>query len=70
MVEKYGLRKSKGAPSGRQLKFSGIKSIAVNAGYLTAARVLPQVLRIFYVIVLARYLGPEIYGLLAYGQSW
>lgn len=63
-------RETPPAPSGRQLKFSGIKSIAVNAGYLTAARVLPQVLRIFYVIVLARYLGPEIYGLLAYGQSW
>ncbi len=52
------------------MKFSGIKSIAVNAGYLTAARVLTQVVRIFYVIVLARYLGPEIYGLFAYGQSW
>ena len=52
------------------MKFPGIKSIAVNTGYLTAARVVTQVLRIFYVIVLARYLGPEVYGLFAYGQSW
>lgn len=49
---------------------SGFRSIATNAGYLFAARSVTMLLRTLYVIVLARALGPEIYGLLAYGQSW
>lgn len=49
---------------------SGFRSIAANAGYLFAARSVTNLLRALYVVVLARALGPEIYGLLAYGQSW
>ena len=49
---------------------SGFRSIAANAGYLFAARSVANVLRALYVVVLARALGPEMYGLLAYGQSW
>jgi len=52
------------------LKHSGIRSIAINASYLTGSRVLTMFVRGIYVIVLARYLGPEIYGLFAYGHSW
>ncbi len=48
----------------------GIKSIIVNAGQLTFARLLTQTVRVVYVIVLARYLGTEVYGLFAYAQSW
>ncbi len=48
----------------------GIKSIIVNAGQLMSARLLTQTVRVVYVIVLARYLGPEVYGLFAYAQSW
>lgn len=52
------------------MQLSGIRSIATNAGYLIAARVLTNLVRAVYVVVLARYLGPELYGLFAYGQSW
>ncbi|MGE4545478.1 MAG: oligosaccharide flippase family protein [Pedobacter sp.] len=52
------------------MKTSGLRSIAANASHLTIARVFTQIVRAIYVIVLARYLGPEIYGLFAYGQSW
>ncbi len=48
----------------------GIRSIIVNAGQLTFARLLTQAVRIVYVIVIARFLGPEVYGLFAYAQSW
>lgn len=49
---------------------SGLRSIAENAAYLVAARGLTYVVRAVYVVALARYLGPEVYGLFAYGQSW
>jgi O-antigen/teichoic acid export membrane protein len=49
---------------------SGFKSIAVNAGHLTIARAFAQILRGVFVVILARCLGPEIYGLFAYCQSW
>lgn len=48
----------------------GLRSIATNAGYLFAARTVTSVLRVLYIIALARVFGPELYGLLAYGQSW
>ncbi len=48
----------------------GIRSILINATQLSLARLISQVVRIVYVIALARYLGPEVYGLFAYGQSW
>ena len=48
----------------------GIRSILTNAAQLTLARLLTQTVRIVYVIVLARILGPEVYGLFAYAQSW
>ena len=46
------------------------RSLATNAAFLTASRLLPRLLQIGYVIVLARWLGPELYGLFVYGQSW
>ena len=55
---------------GVKLKSSGIRSISSNAGHLARARVFTQIVRGIYVLVLARRLGPEAYGLFAYGQSW
>ncbi|MFT5709128.1 MAG: O-antigen/teichoic acid export membrane protein [Oceanospirillaceae bacterium] len=48
----------------------GIKSILSNSAYTYVAVLLNQVLRIAYVFVLARLLGPELYGMLAYGNAW
>lgn len=49
---------------------SGIKSIAVNAAYLTTARLLTSAARAVYAIALAKVLGAELYGLFNYGLSW
>ena len=59
-----------GAPPPPTGQLSGIRSIATNAGYLFAARSFTSVLLVLYLVVVARALGPELYGLLAYGQSW
>jgi O-antigen/teichoic acid export membrane protein len=48
----------------------GLRSLAANTGYLFAARTLANILRAAYVVALARAFGPELYGTLAYGQSW
>ena len=48
----------------------GVRSLAINSAYLTAARIGTQVVRLVYMLAIARLLGPELYGLLAYGQSW
>jgi O-antigen/teichoic acid export membrane protein len=52
------------------LSRSGIRSLAANAGYIFGTRALGAVLRGVYAILLARYLGPETYGLFNYGLSW
>lgn len=52
------------------MAFSGIRSIAINTAMLTAARAVNIATRIVYVILVARLLGPELYALLAYSQSW
>jgi O-antigen/teichoic acid export membrane protein len=52
------------------LSGKGIASIAKNAVYLLGVNVLNRVVRFLYVIALARYLGPELYGLINYGISW
>jgi len=53
-----------------RVKFSGIRSIARNASFLTAARATNIIARTCYVILVARLLGPELYAMLAYSQSW
>jgi O-antigen/teichoic acid export membrane protein len=47
-----------------------IASVTRNASYILATRGMTGVVRAIYAVVLARYLGPEIYGLFNYGQSW
>jgi len=48
----------------------GHRSILSNAVFVYASLLINQVSRAIYVVVLARVLGPELYGLLAYGQAW
>ena len=48
----------------------GMRSLLSNSAYLTVTRFGTLVVRVIYVLVIARVLGPELYGLLAYGQSW
>ena len=50
-------------------KYVGVKSIAKNAMLLSAARLFTLIMRGCYIIVLARYLGPELYGIFSYGQA-
>ena len=46
------------------------QSLATNAACLAASRMLPRLLQIGYIVLLARNLGPELYGLFVYGQAW
>lgn len=48
----------------------GVKSIAVNAIYLSSARAITSCARAIYAVLLARFLGAELYGLFNYGLSW
>jgi len=48
----------------------GIHSILSNAAYLTVSSILTRLLRVVYLVVVVRLMGPELYGLLSYGQSW
>lgn len=48
----------------------GFHSIVSNAAYLTVSSMLTRLLRVLYLVVAVRLMGPELYGLLAYGQSW
>ena len=52
------------------MKHQGIKSIARNTTSLFGARLVSIGLRTIYVILVARIIGPELYGLLVFGQSW
>lgn len=48
----------------------GAVSVLRNAGYFLGGRGLNSVIRFGYVVLLTRLLGPDLYGLLAYGISW
>jgi O-antigen/teichoic acid export membrane protein len=52
------------------MKFQAVRSVARNAGLMTGARVIGPVLQAGYVVLLAAYLGPELFGLLSYSRSW
>ena len=53
-----------------RLHLPGLKSIAVNAIYLSSARAVTSLARGLYAVALAKLLGAELYGLLNYGLSW
>jgi O-antigen/teichoic acid export membrane protein len=48
----------------------GATKILANAKYLYLALLTSQGLRFVYMLILARMLGAELYGLFSYGQSW
>lgn len=48
----------------------GVRSIAHNAGFLVFSRVSEKAIRFVYVLILARWLGPELLGLFNYGLAW
>jgi len=48
----------------------GIRSIARNAFFLMGSHWVNIAIRLCYVVFLARWLGPELYGLFNYAMSW
>lgn len=52
------------------MKPSSLKSLLTNASHIGAARFFNVISRTVYVLVIARVLGPELYGLFAYSQAW
>ena len=48
----------------------GIRSIARNAFYLMGSQWVNIIIRLCYVVFLARWLGPKLYGLFNYAMSW
>ena len=49
---------------------SGVASMARNLGYLLGGRAIYFLTRAIYVVILARVMGPQIYGLINYGMAW
>ena len=52
------------------MQHTGLQSIIHNAKFLIGGQGVNVLSRALYAIVLARYLGPELYGMLNYGFSW
>lgn len=51
-------------------ELSGIRSILNNACQIAGARLFNPLSRAVYIVALASYLGPQVYGILVYGLSW
>lgn len=49
---------------------AGVRRVLENASYLVFSNSLGAVLRAVYALVIARFLGPELYGLYNYGMGW
>lgn len=49
---------------------SGVASLARNLIYLLAGRGVWFITRFIYVVILARVLGPKVYGIINYGIAW
>lgn len=56
--------------SGHDPRRVGHRSIARNTGHLISAQLVTRALRGVYMLVLARLLEPELFGLLSYAQFW
>jgi O-antigen/teichoic acid export membrane protein len=48
----------------------GVASIARNLIYLLSGQGVYFITRFFYIIIIARVLGPQIYGMISYGIAW
>jgi O-antigen/teichoic acid export membrane protein len=51
-------------------EYPGVRSIARNTSTLAATQFVNIATRAAYVVLVARWLGPELYALLAYTQAW
>lgn len=49
---------------------TGVRSLFYNAGFLVFSRISEKAIRFFYLLVLARLLGPHMLGLYNYGLAW
>ena len=49
---------------------TGVRSLSFNAGFLVFSRILEKAIRFIYILILARWLGPEMLGLYNYGLAW
>lgn len=49
---------------------AGVRNLARNTAMLATAQTIGTAARLVYVVFVARLLGPEVYALLAYVQSW
>lgn len=52
------------------LPLTGLLPIGSNAGFIFASQAISSTLRAIYAVVLARKLGPELFGLMNYGLGW
>jgi O-antigen/teichoic acid export membrane protein len=51
-------------------QLSGYRPIGFNTGFIFASQAIGSILRALYAVVLARELGPELFGLMNYGLGW
>jgi O-antigen/teichoic acid export membrane protein len=49
---------------------TAVRTISRNAGYLAVAQTANFVVRIVWIVAAARILGPDLYAVLAYSQTW
>ena len=49
---------------------AGHRAIGSNTGFIFASQTIGSILRALYAVLLARTLGPELFGLLNYGLGW
>lgn len=49
---------------------TGIQSLLYNAGFLVFSRFMEKVIRFVYLVILARWFGPELLGLYNYALAW
>lgn len=52
------------------MRAAGIRSVFRNSSFLLGSHALTVLVRIVYVVMLARFLGPDAYGTFNYGMSW
>lgn len=52
------------------IRLPGLASVVRNSGWLLGSQIIAVVTRLLYVILLARWLAPNAYGLLNYGLAW
>lgn len=50
--------------------YAGVRSIAKNAAIVAIAQAVGILARTIYIVLVARLLGPELYAVLAWSQSW